>query len=108
MVYPFNDSVVTLNSGARNLLGGKGSWLAEMSSLGIPVPPGFTITTEVCNAFYSLGCQFPEGLAALVASNLQLVEERVGSSERGGRDARTTRAPGEHAARGDARGPRAG
>ena len=79
MVHFFGDGGGSGSRALRDLLGGKGSGLAEMSSLGIPVPPGFTITTEVCNAFYSLGRQFPEGLAALVASNLKLVEERVGT-----------------------------
>ena len=46
-------------AGDRNLLGGKGANLAEMCSLGLPVPPGFTITTEVCNAYYANGRTYP-------------------------------------------------
>ena len=43
-------------------LGGKGANLAEMTSIGLPVPPGFTVTTEACNAYYEAGGKFPEGL----------------------------------------------
>ena len=50
-VYTFGDGAAEGRAGDRNLLGGKGANLAEMSSLGLPVPPGFTITTEVCNAY---------------------------------------------------------
>jgi pyruvate,orthophosphate dikinase len=46
----------------KNLLGGKGANLAEMASLGLPVPPGFTITTEVCTDYYANGSTFPDGL----------------------------------------------
>ena len=79
MVHFFGDGGGQGSYVLRDLLGGKGAGLAEMSSLGIPVPPGFTITTEVCNAFYALGRTFPDGLAAQVATNLALVEERVGT-----------------------------
>ena len=48
-VYTFGDGAAEGRAGDRNLLGGKGANLAEMCSLGLPVPPGFTITTEVCN-----------------------------------------------------------
>ena len=79
MVHFFGDGGGHDSRALRDLLGGKGAGLAEMSSLGIPVPPGFTITTEVCNAFYALGQQFPDGLRAEVEANLKLVEERVGT-----------------------------
>ena len=46
----------------RDLLGGKGANLAEMTNIGLPVPPGFTITTEVCNEYYENGRKMPEGL----------------------------------------------
>ena len=46
----------------RDLLGGKGANLAEMAALGLPVPPGFTITTEACNEYFKIGKQFPENL----------------------------------------------
>ncbi|MDA0301490.1 MAG: pyruvate, phosphate dikinase, partial [Chloroflexi bacterium] len=79
MVHFFGDGGGHNSRALRDLLGGKGAGLAEMSSLGIRVPPGFTITTEVCNAFYALGRKFPDGLAAQVDANLKLVEERVGT-----------------------------
>jgi pyruvate,orthophosphate dikinase len=63
----------------RDLLGGKGANLAEMASLGLPVPPGFTITTAVCNAYSAAGGTFPEGLAAEVEAALAAVGEAVGA-----------------------------
>ncbi len=57
-VYSFEEGGANL----RDLLGGKGAGLAEMTSIGLPVPPGFTITTEACKAFYASGERFPEGL----------------------------------------------
>jgi pyruvate,orthophosphate dikinase len=64
----------------RNLLGGKGANLAEMASLGLPVPPGFTITTEVCTAYYELGRKLPDGLKAGVEDALALVGKAVGAT----------------------------
>src|SRR6185312_10759661 len=61
------------------LLGGKGANLAEMSSLGLPVPPGFTITTEVCTYFYAHDKSYPKELKERVAAALRQVEERVGA-----------------------------
>ena len=58
-VYVFGDGAAEGRAGDRNLLGGKGANLAEMCSLGLPVPPGFTITTEVCNAYYANERAFP-------------------------------------------------
>ncbi|MDX2265059.1 MAG: pyruvate, phosphate dikinase [Hyphomicrobiales bacterium] len=63
----------------RNLLGGKGANLAEMCNLGLPVPPGFTITTEVCSAYYAEGRNYPEGLRTQVASALDFVGDTVGA-----------------------------
>ena len=54
----------------RNLLGGKGANLAEMANLGLPVPPGFTITTEVCTYFYANGKTYPKELEAQVKDAL--------------------------------------
>ena len=54
-VYGFGDGAAEGRAGDKNLLGGKGANLAEMCSLGLPVPPGFTITTEVCNYYYANG-----------------------------------------------------
>lgn len=62
----------------RNLLGGKGANLAEMSSLGLPVPPGFTITTEVCTAFYDNENNYPDALKAQVNDALAAIEEQMG------------------------------
>jgi len=63
----------------RNLLGGKGANLAEMASIGLPVPPGFTITTEVCTYYYEHGKQYPSDLAGQVAEALARVEQAVGA-----------------------------
>jgi pyruvate,orthophosphate dikinase len=63
----------------RNLLGGKGANLAEMSNLGLPVPPGFTITTEVCTFFYANGRSYPPDLEAQVAAALAGIEEAIGA-----------------------------
>ena len=62
----------------RNLLGGKGANLAEMCKINIPVPAGFTITTEVCTEFYELGCKYPEALKAEVDAALAATEEIMG------------------------------
>jgi pyruvate,orthophosphate dikinase len=63
----------------RNLLGGKGAGLAEMTNLGIPVPPGFTITTEACVEYFQRGGQFPEGMWEQVLDALAQVEEAMGA-----------------------------
>ena len=63
----------------KELLGGKGANLAEMSSLGLSVPPGFTITTEVCAAYYAADCGLPSGLAEEVEAALAKVGEAVGA-----------------------------
>ena len=65
-VYTFGDGKAEGRADMRNLLGGKGAGLAEMANLGLPVPPGFTITTEVCTYFYQHGKQYPPELAAQV------------------------------------------
>src|SRR6185369_2175069 len=63
----------------RNLLGGKGAGLAEMSGLGLPVPPGFTITTEVCTHFYANDRTYPAELKDEVADALAAVEQAIGA-----------------------------
>src|SRR3954468_92571 len=63
----------------RNLLGGKGANLAEMSNLGLPVPPGFTITTEICTFFYANGRSYPPDLEAQVAAALAGIEQSIGA-----------------------------
>ena len=62
----------------RDLLGGKGAGVAEMTRAGLPVPPGFTITTEACNAFYAKGAKFPDGLWEQVEKALRGVEKTTG------------------------------
>ena len=64
--------------GVRGLLGGKGANLADMTRLGIPVPPGFVITTEACNAFLDQGDQFPEGMWEQVLDALSNTEQSAG------------------------------
>ncbi len=62
----------------RKLLGGKGANLSEMTNIGLPVPPGFTISTETCNLFYDLGKKWPDGLWEQVLENLMKLEEKMG------------------------------
>ena len=77
-VYGFGGGSAEGRSDMRELLGGKGANLAEMCNLGLPVPPGFTITTEVCTAFYDNNRAYPDGLNAEVESALASVEKLVG------------------------------
>jgi len=62
----------------KKLLGGKGANLSEMTNIGLPVPYGFTITTEVCNLFYDLGKKYPEGLENQIDENLKKLEDKIG------------------------------
>ena len=64
----------------RNLLGGKGAGLAEMANLGLPVPPGFTITTEVCTAYYANGNTYPAALEKQVTTALAEVGRITGKT----------------------------
>jgi pyruvate,orthophosphate dikinase len=73
-VYFFGNGQAEGRAEMKNLLGGKGANLAEMTSIGLPVPPGFTITTEVCTEFYKNNQTYPESLAATVTENLKKVE----------------------------------
>ncbi|TIX14728.1 MAG: pyruvate, phosphate dikinase, partial [Mesorhizobium sp.] len=77
-VYTFGDGAAEGRAGDRNLLGGKGANLAEMCSLGLPVPPGFTITTEVCNAYYANGRTYPSELEADVTVALDHIGRLTG------------------------------
>jgi len=70
-IYPFNEGHAEM----KQLLGGKGANLAEMTGAGLPVPPGFTITTDVCRAYYRNECQLPEGLFEEACEALRIVEE---------------------------------
>ncbi|MBP7146829.1 MAG: pyruvate, phosphate dikinase [Acidobacteria bacterium] len=76
-VYSFGDGKADGNAKMKDLLGGKGANLAEMAALGLPVPPGFTITTEVCNLYSSTG-KYPDGLREQVDEALHLMEQRMG------------------------------
>ncbi|MEA2601390.1 MAG: pyruvate, orthophosphate dikinase [Acidobacteriota bacterium] len=77
-VYAFGAGSAEGDGSQKNLLGGKGAGLAEMSRLGNPVPPGFTITTEVCAWFEAHGGTYPEGLDREVEQHLAQLEERTG------------------------------
>ncbi len=66
--------------GVRGLLGGKGANLAEMTRIGVPVPPGFTVTTEACNAYLAAGEQFPEGMWEQELAAMKAVEEQTGKT----------------------------
>jgi pyruvate,orthophosphate dikinase len=78
-VYRFGGGTAEGSAAIRNLLGGKGAGLAEMSSLGLPVPPGFTITTEVCSRFFANGKSYPPELRAQVAEGLAALERALGA-----------------------------
>ena len=77
-VYTFGDGKAEGRADMRNLLGGKGANLAEMASIGVPVPPGFTITTEVCTYFYENGQQYPADLKEQVNKALADIEAKMG------------------------------
>src|SRR5271169_249265 len=79
-VYGFGDGRAEGNAGMRDLLGGKGAGLAEMANLGLPVPPGFTITTEVCSYFYAHAKQYPKDLRAQVEKALAAVGRVTGKT----------------------------
>ncbi len=78
-VYRFGDGVADGSADMRNLLGGKGANLAEMCNLGLPVPPGFTISTDVCTAYYENERAFPGDLKQQVSDALSHIGELVGS-----------------------------
>ena len=77
-VFSFGAGASEGDASKKNLLGGKGANLAEMASLDLPVPPGFTLTTEVCTAYYDNSRQYPEGLKAQVDAALAKVGSAVG------------------------------
>ena len=78
-VYSFGDGKSDGDASMKNLLGGKGANLAEMSKMGLPVPPGLTITTEFCDFYYKNGKKFPAELKQQVEAALKGVEEKIGS-----------------------------
>ncbi len=77
-VYSFGDGAAEGRAGDKNLLGGKGANLAEMCSLGLPVPPGFTVTTDVCSYYYAHGQSYPPELKSEVETALAKVGEIAG------------------------------
>jgi len=77
-VYRFGGGVNDGGKGNKNLLGGKGANLDGMAAIGLPVPPGFTLTTEVCTAYYANGEAYPDGLADQVAAGLAHIESVTG------------------------------
>jgi len=78
-VYSFGDGKADGKTDMKNLLGGKGANLAEMNHLGIPVPPGFTLTTDVCTHYYNHNLIFPEELETQVVEALKNIETIMGS-----------------------------
>ena len=77
-IYAWGDGGAEGNAGMRDLLGGKGAGLAEMTIAGLPTPPGFTITTEACNDYFAAGEQLPDGLWDDVLDAVKEVERRTG------------------------------
>ena len=77
-VYFFGGGIVEGRAGMRDLLGGKGAGLAEMAALKLPVPPGFTISTNVCTYFYQHNHKYPKGLDAGVAKSITRIEKALG------------------------------
>src|ERR1700737_1759429 len=73
-VYLFSEG----NAGMRDLLGGKGAGVAEMMRIGLPVPPGFTITTTACNAYFEKGQKWPNGLWEQMLGALKTIEKQSG------------------------------
>jgi pyruvate,orthophosphate dikinase len=73
-VYDFEEG----NKEMKYLLGGKGANLAEMTNMGLPVPPGFTVTCEACNAYRAAGRRFPEGMLDEVTEHLRALEQKMG------------------------------
>src|SRR5699024_1256390 len=73
-VYLFNEG----NKDMRNLLGGKGANLAEMTNIGLPVPSGFTVTTEACNKYYDDGKVLADSIIEEIKENLAKLEEKTG------------------------------
>ena len=77
-IYAWGDGTAEGNGGMKDLLGGKGAGLAEMTIAGLPTPPGFTITTEACNDYFAAGEQLPAGLWDDVLEAMRQVEQRSG------------------------------
>src|SRR6058998_1506167 len=78
-VYLFGNKKADGNGAMKALLGGKGANLAEMTRIGLPVPPGFTITTEVCTYFYDHGKKYPPDMDAQVRAGIANMERIMGT-----------------------------
>src|SRR5262245_30346341 len=78
-VFTFGAGRAEGDAAQRDLLGGKGAYLAEMSRLGLPVPPGLTISSEVCTAYYRFGKKLPETLMPIVSEALDAVGKVAGA-----------------------------
>src|SRR6516162_2396421 len=78
-VYLFGNKKADGNGGMKPLLGGKGANLAEMSRIGLPVPPGFTITTEVCTYYYANKRSYPKDLDGQVKAGVAFIEKIIGT-----------------------------
>src|SRR6266699_7140468 len=78
MTYRYVYDLDEPDRGGRDLLGGKGMGLAEMTQMGVPVPAGFTITTDACRAFVSNGKELPDGVAEEIEQYLGALEEKTG------------------------------
>src|SRR3954447_24542907 len=77
-IYAWGEGTAEGNGGMKDLLGGKGAGLAEMTIAGLPTPPGFTITTEACNDYFAAGERLPDGLWDDVLEAMREVERRSG------------------------------
>src|SRR5690242_20310436 len=77
-IYAWGEGAAEGNGGMKDLLGGKGAGLAEMTKAGLPTPPGFTITTAACNDYFANGEQLPDGLWDDVLEAVKEVERRTG------------------------------
>jgi pyruvate,orthophosphate dikinase len=77
-IYAWGDGAAEGNGRMKDLLGGKGAGLAEMTIAGLPTPPGFTITTEACNDYFAAGEKLPEGLWDDVLEAMREVERETG------------------------------
>ena len=74
-IYAWGGGKAEGNGGMKDLLGGKGAGLAEMTNAGLPTPPGFTITTEACNDYFAAGKRLPAGLWDDVLAAVKVVEQ---------------------------------
>ena len=76
-LFNFEDSKIKNLKNKKNILGGKGANLAEMGKLGLPVPPGFTISTKVCDLFYSNKKKLPKGIVKDIKKELIIIEKKT-------------------------------